>query len=204
MFAEVPPFPLNSSTLEVLKGGNERQRAAYRCVNSRRFLSILSDFRGVLASTIALGIDTPNSDLDFLCETSDLEIFSSFVNQNFGTLDRFQSVPTPTPRVSRCFSFWCDGFEIEIFGSLERLESQLGFRPHVAIARLIKLGGNPFRTKLRNLKLQGVKTEPAIAQLLSLSGNPYESVASLTEVEDEVISRLMSSQQRTDALKSGK
>jgi hypothetical protein len=66
------------------------------------------------------------------------------------------------------------------------------------------LGGNPFRTKLRNLKLQGVKTEPAIAQLLSLSGNPYESVASLTEVEDEVISRLMSSQQRTDALKSGK
>ena len=58
MFAEVPAFPLNSSTLEVLKTGNERQQAAYTCVASRRLLSILGDFRGVLASTIALGVDT--------------------------------------------------------------------------------------------------------------------------------------------------
>jgi hypothetical protein len=147
-----------------------------------------------LASTIALGVDTPTSDLDFLCETSDLDRFSRFIIHNFGTFDQFHSVPTPTPQVARCYSFWCDGFEIEIFGSLEPLENQPGFRHHVAIARLIKLGGDHFRTKLRSLKLQGVKTEPAIAQLLSLSGNPYESVASLTKLDDEALSRLVSSQ----------
>ncbi len=194
LFAEVPPFPLDSSTLEVLQTGNERQQAAYRCVVSRGFLSTLSEFRGVLASTIALGIDTPTSDLDFLCETSDLDRFSRSIAENFGTFERFLPVPTPTPQISRCYSFWCDGFEIEIFGSVEPLEKQLGFRHHVAIARLIKCGGEGFRSKVRSLKLQGIKTEPAIAQLLSLSGDPYESVASLIALGDEEMSRLVLSE----------
>jgi len=200
MFAEVLPLPLDSSTIEVLRTGNERQQAAYECVASRRFFPLLLEMRGVLASTIALGIDTPTSDLDFLCETSDLSHFAQFVTENFGAFDRFRPVPTPAPRVSRCFSFWCDGFEIEIFGSLEPLECQFGFRHHVAMARLIRIGGDDFRTKLRNLKLKGVKTEPAIAQLLLLSGDSYEAVASLADLDDDAIQSLLSSHQQKEAV----
>jgi hypothetical protein len=189
-FAEVPPFPLDSATIEILQTGNERQQTAYKCIVSRKFFQILSEMRGVLASTITLGIDTPTSDLDFLCETSSLDRFSVLVKENFGAFDRFNTVLTPTPEISRCYSFWCDGFEIEIFGSLEPLEDQFGLRHYVATARLIRIGGDDFRAKLRDLKLHGIKTEPAIARILRLSGDPYQSVAALAELGDDELSRL--------------
>ncbi len=70
------------------------------------------------------------------------------------------------------------------------LGDQFGFRHYVATARLIGIGGDDFRSKLRDLKLHGIKTEPAIARILCLSGDPYQSVAALAELGDDELSRL--------------
>jgi hypothetical protein len=59
------------------------------------------------------------------------------------------------------------------------------------MARLINLGGDIFREKVRDLKLAGKKSEPAIAEILGLIGNPYESVAELNDLSDGELVRVM-------------
>jgi len=191
-YAAIPPLPLDLNSLLVLADGNERQRAAVDCIVRHNIFGPLAQFRGVLASTIALGIDTPASDLDFLCEASDLDCFTERIQQSFGHLPAFTSVATPASQESRCYSFRCDEFEIEVFGSTTRLEAQCGFRHHVVMARLINLGGDCFRDKLREAKLAGMKSEPAVATLLKLPGNPYESVAALGDSDDAALLEMLS------------
>jgi hypothetical protein len=180
----IPLHPLDRESLSILAQGNTRQRAAFDCIVRHDFFGLLSQFRGVLASTIALGIHTPTSDLDFLCEVQDLDRFADTIQHHFGHLRDFSLVTMPVPSESRGCSFWCDDFEIEVFGSTVRLEAQFGFRHYTVMARLIKLGGDAFCDKLRAAKLAGLKSEPAVAAILSLPGNPYESVAALSDSTD--------------------
>jgi hypothetical protein len=191
VYAAIPPFPLTADSVSVLASGTDRQRAAFDCIKRNNLFDHIAEFRGVLASTVALGIDTPKSDLDFLCEAQDLNYFADKIHQSFSTHRAFGSVDTPSLSQSRCYSFLCDEFEIEIFGSTIHLEQQLGFRHHVVMARLINLGGDIFREKVRDLKLAGKKSEPAIADILGLIGNPYESVAELNDLSDGELVRLM-------------
>ncbi len=184
VYAPIPPFPLTADSVSVLASGTDRQRAALDCIKSNNFFGHIAEFRGVLASTIALGIDTPKSDLDFLCEVQDLNYFVDKIQQSFSSHRDFRSVETRSPSQSRCYSFICDEFEIEIFGSTTQLEQQFGFRHHVVMARLINLGGDLFREKVRDLKLAGKKSERAIADILGLIGDPYERIAELNYLSD--------------------
>jgi hypothetical protein len=59
------------------------------------------------------------------------------------------------------------------------------------MARLVNLGGDIFREKVRDLKLAGKKSEPAIADILGLIGDPYERVAELNDLSDGELVRLM-------------
>ena len=59
------------------------------------------------------------------------------------------------------------------------------------MARLVNLGGDIFREKVRDLKLAGRKSEPAIADILGLIGDPYERVAELNDLSDGELVRLM-------------
>jgi hypothetical protein len=59
------------------------------------------------------------------------------------------------------------------------------------MARLINLGGDIFREKVRDLKLAGKKSEPAIADILGLIGDPYESVVELNDLSDGELVRVM-------------
>jgi hypothetical protein len=59
------------------------------------------------------------------------------------------------------------------------------------MARLINLGGDIFREKVRDLRLAGKKSEPAIADILGLIGDSYESVAELNDLSDGELVRLM-------------
>jgi hypothetical protein len=52
------------------------------------------------------------------------------------------------------------------------------------MARLINLGGDLFREKVRDLKLAGKKSERAIADILGLIGDPYERIAELNYLSD--------------------
>jgi hypothetical protein len=80
-YAPIQALPLTNKTLDVLLQGTLRQRDAFKCVAAHNFLSSLAEFRGVLISTVALGIYTPQSDLDLICEADDLDYFSRRVKR---------------------------------------------------------------------------------------------------------------------------
>ena len=190
-YAPIQALPLTIQTLDVLQQGTTRQKDAFKCITERHFLSSLAEFRVVLISTVALGIYTPQSDLDLICEADDLDYFSKRVKEMYAEFSEFKDVKTPNPAQSRCYSFRCDDFEIEIFGATVRLEDQFGYRHYLAMARLINIGGEAFRDKLQKAKLSGMKTEPAIASILGLEGDPYESVAGLADLTEGEFSEVL-------------
>ena len=61
----------------------------------------------------------------------------------------------------------------------------------VVEARLLRHGGPEVRHKIRQLKGQGLKTEPAFAAVFGLPGDPYQTLLALAELpEDTLISVL--------------
>ena len=170
-----------------LSRGTESQRLAHQCLLELDILNTLVHYDPVLVSSVCLDIDTPQSDLDIICEVHDVERFEWDVTAMYGHWSRFTLRRSATnPQATVC-QFFTPTFEIEIFGEPVPVERQNGYRHMMQIDRAIKLGGAPFREELRALKLREKKTEPALASLLSLEGDPYQAVLLLEQMSDEEI-----------------
>lgn len=70
-------------------------------------------------------------------------------------------------------NFWCEGFEVEVFGQNLPVKEQMGYLHMVTEYKILEHYGNDFRQQIIALKNAGYKTEPAFAELLGLEGNPY-------------------------------
>ena len=57
--------------------------------------------------------------------------------------------------------------------------------------RLVKIGGNEFIDRIRQLKESGLKTEPAICQLMGISGDPYAAVLDLEHWSEKELTKLL-------------
>ncbi|RZL37072.1 MAG: DUF4269 domain-containing protein, partial [Pedobacter sp.] len=53
--------------ISYLKNGNERQKSAYQTLIKYQIFEKLSGFNPLLAGTIPIDIDIPESDLDIIC-----------------------------------------------------------------------------------------------------------------------------------------
>jgi hypothetical protein len=163
-------------TLDYLKGGNHRQCRAYTVLTKYVF-PYLKKYKPVLAGTIPLGIDIEKSDLDVLCCVTSTNAFVTDIQVNFSSYEGFEvrqreldSVPTVIA------NFFCEGFEIEIFGQNIPVHQQNGYRHMIIEDAILQMEGETFREKIIRLKKQGIKTEPAFAQLLGLEGDPYNAL----------------------------
>ena len=77
---------------------------------------------------------------------------------------------------------------MEIFGQAVPTAQQNGFRHLLVEAAVLEAGGRTWRRAVRQLKKQGLKTEPAFAFLLQLTGDPY---VALLELEGKSIAELL-------------
>jgi hypothetical protein len=170
-----------------LSRGTESQRLAYQCLCELDIFAALAHYDPVLVSSVCLDIDTPQSDLDIICEVHNVERFERDVGARYAQYPRFTIRRSSTNSQATVCQFFTPNFEIEIFGEAVPVERQNGFRHLVQIERAITLGGSPLREELRALKLRGEKTEPALASLLSLEGDPYQAVLLLEQMSDEAI-----------------
>lgn len=163
-----------------LSEGNERQQAAYRALHALQLFEKLADFTPLLVGTIPLDVDIPDSDLDILCEAHDLMAFAQRVRENFGEREGFrvkEKVVNGLPTL--IVNFTHEGFPIEIFAQPRPVSEQNGYRHLLAEARLLEMGGEPSREAIRQLKQNGLKTEPAFARYFGLEGDPYEALLQL-------------------------
>jgi hypothetical protein len=169
--------------LTYLKTGTPRQREAFSVLGALRILEILQPFDPVLVSTVCVGLDIAGSDLDIICEVHEPSGFESLVRQHFAACDGFQFrwVSGDDAWVT---SFGAGGFPIEIYAATIACERQAAYRHLTQMARILRLGGEAVRTRVRALKLAGLKTEPAFCQVLELTGDPYRAFLNLESKSD--------------------
>lgn len=141
---------------------------------------VLNKFNAVLAGTFPLQINIENSDLDFICEISNLEQFQKELVEAFSTYGQFKIWNN---KEAICCSFVYQDIPFEIFGQNKPVFEQNAFRHMLVEAKLIALTGDWCIPYLINLKRNGLKTEPAFAQFWNLSGDPYQSLLKLSDTD---------------------
>lgn len=175
-----------------LNWGSDRQRDAYQALIELDIFSVLADFDPVLAGTYPLGLETATSDLDILCCVEDLDRFAALVEAAYGYYDNFhvvRRVKNDLPTVICRFQF--RDFPIEIFAQPKPSEEQNAYRHMMAEAALLRAGGEEARAAIRQLREDGVKTEPAFGDYFCLEGDPYEALLEISDMTagevDEVV-----------------
>lgn len=165
-----------------LQAGTSRQRQAYQAWKALALGAVLRAFGPVITGTIPLAIDVAASDLDVCCKVAPAAqgAFEALVRQHYGHLPGFRvSRFSSRGHASLVCGFSYEGLPVELFGQGLPTAQQYAFRHLVLEAALLEAGGEAWRTAVRRLKQQGVKTEPAFAQLLGLPGDPYEALLGL-------------------------
>lgn len=171
---------IDFSKINYLSTGNKRQKSAYEALQSLGIFDTLQSYDPLLAGTIPLGIDLPESDLDIICYCSDEDQFSQELIRHFGDHQEFDIRTLFFGEVkSVVATFFFEDFEIEVFGQNIPSRAQNAYQ-HMLIEHHILVGRDEhFRKQVIDLKQNGESTEGAFAKLLGLEGDPYEALLNL-------------------------
>jgi hypothetical protein len=178
-----------------LAQGTARQRDAHRAILDLGILGDLAEFTPALAGTVPLDIGIEGSDLDIICSAQDLVAFAERVGELYGRHPGFRISGHVVRGVSSVVAtFAYGGWGFELFGQPVPTARQFACLHLIAEARLLALGGKPARDAIRELKRQGMKTEPAFASYFGLiggheedAGDCYEELARLADVDDQTL-----------------
>lgn len=165
---------LDFTNIEYLKYGNVRQRDAYAELKRLKIFEDLKNHHPILAGSIPIEIDLPASDLDIICECNNQQDFSELLNKLFknkkGYRINFKNFKGKQATIAK---FESNGFAIEIFGQNIPTDQQNAYRHMLAEYKILNSKGLEFKNAIKELKAEGIKTEPAFAKLLGLKGDPY-------------------------------
>lgn len=177
---------------------SERCAEAKRVLDHLGIFTVLRAYRPMLAGTIPLGLDLPESDLDLLCQAQDLDAFIRDASAAYGHLPEFRADRIMVrARPTALVQFRAEGFAIELFAQDRPPEAQEGWRHFVLEGRLLELAGDPGLDDLRRLRLAGWKTEPAFAHWLGLDGDdPYQALLELADWDDEALRERIAARER--------
>lgn len=165
---------LDFKNIEYLKFGNVRQRDAYSELKGLKIFDNLKNHHPILAGTIPIEIDLPESDLDIICECKNHHDFSELLTKLFQNKKGFGiNVKILNGKQATIAKFESNGFTIEIFGQNIPSDQQNAYRHMLTEYKILNSKGLEFKNEIKGLKAKGIKTEPAFAKLLGLKGNPY-------------------------------
>ncbi|MBT1698478.1 DUF4269 domain-containing protein [Fulvivirgaceae bacterium PWU4] len=169
--------------ISYLRSGSPIQRKAYDLLIHSKILYHLRPFRPILTGTLPLDLFIDGkSDLDIICQSSDFESVEKFLLRTFAAYSGFSILQKNTRSVPTLICrFHLEGFLFELFFQATDPREQMAYRHMLIEYKLLEKGGDTFRRRVMELKMQGTKTEPAFAVLLGLQGDPYESLLSLEE-----------------------
>jgi hypothetical protein len=170
----------NFRNIEYLKHGNERQKLAFDEIKKYKIFEILEKYNPILTGTIPIGIDLPKSDLDIICECENHSEFKACLSREFSVKKDFKVYSKEQYGIeSTIAEFKTDNFLFEIFGQNIPTEKQNAYRHMLIENKILSEKGLDFKQKIKELKSDGLKTEPAFAKLLGLKGNPYTELLKL-------------------------
>lgn len=171
--------------ISYLKRGSDRQRTAFETLQGLQILEILRSYDPILVGTVPLEIDIPGSDLDVVCQAEKMNRFAELVTRYYGSRPAFRSKQDVRDMVPTVVAgFETETFPIEIFAQTLPTTEQRAYRHMVVEARLLEIGGSVARRAIRQLKIDGRKTEPAFAAYFQIPGDPYEQLFRLYDWND--------------------
>lgn len=136
----------------------------------------LNAYSPEVVSTIFVCLDTKESDIDIVCTYQEQDAFVDEFNSAYSS---FTAYSLRLHRGHVVGQFRCNHFMFEVYASETPVYLQAGYRHYQVMKRLVKIGGNGFIDKVRQLKESGFKTEPAICRVMGISGEPYVAVLEL-------------------------
>ncbi len=150
----------------------------------------LTEYDPVVIGTPPLGIDIEESDIDIACYAPNLTEFETSTSKTFGHLNDFSIQHcTVQDQPTLITTFRHMNWEVEVFCQSIPTKDQWGVRHFYVEKRLLTLAPDLIQI-IRQLKRQGLKTEPAFAQALDLKDDPYEAILELNYMSDEELLEL--------------
>lgn len=166
-----------------------RYEQAEALLNAIGLYTILAPYDPLFVGTLPIDVDIAGSDIDIICEVEEPPVFIQLLEENYGDQQDFQVLLPAEEKPYILCQFHCLSFEIEIFGQDKPVKEQNAWRHMEAERKLLSIGGEAAREKIRALKRSGLKTEPAFAEYFKIDGDPYEV---LLEVSDMTLSEILS------------
>jgi hypothetical protein len=155
-------------------------------------LAATAPFDGRFIGSIPLDLHGEGADADIVCQAEDLDVFAATLTAAFGERTGFRAQVAPyLGRPSSIVKFALPHLPVEVFARPEPVETHESFRHHRAGLRLLALGGETLRERVRGLKAAGLKTEPAFAAALGLEGDPALAMLDLADAPDFVLAALI-------------
>jgi len=169
--------------------GTPRQQAAFHAMQLAGIRRIMADYDPLLVGTIPLAIDIDSSDLDIIHRAADKFQFAHVVHENFSRCAGFSyRVEEVRGKLSFIANFQAHGFQFELFAQNVPVLEQAAYRHMLVEYRLLEIGGSDARATIRELKQNGVKTEPAFAEYFGIQGDdPFEALLKLAKLDEEAL-----------------
>lgn len=177
---------------EYLQFGTAKQQELFHDLEEWKILKCLHGFKPTLAGTIPLDIDTDTSDVDILVKFNIPAHLQKICYAKFRNLPNYSfSEKTIALRVTLVCRFQTKKFQYEIFGQSVEPTEQYAWIHLMVENRFLTLADSSFREEIRNLKRQGMKTEPAFCKLLDLKGDPYKTLIQWNQKTEDQFRELL-------------
>lgn len=178
--------------IDHLKKGTPRQRSAYEAIADLNILNVLSPYNPILAGTIPIGLDLPDSDLDIICEVHHFKDFEKLLVRKYGSCEEFRyKVKKESEHTKIVCRFEFKGWWFEIYGQSLPTMQQNAYRHMVVEHRILNVLGGRAREFVMNLKHNGIKTEPAFGKMLRIQGDPYKFLLRMYEWDDRELAQYL-------------
>lgn len=184
----------NPRNWRVLAEGTPVQRHAFEILSDTAVFDLLKPHDPAHVSTIANDIDIVGSDIDIVCSCVDFSALTSVLTEAFKEFSQFNVSVRENRGVKALVATIPTEIPIEIYAEETATERQLGYRHYLIACRVLDLLGPEAHDDIRELKRDGLKTEPAFARYLGLAGDPYQSFLKLEEVSDAGLRMLRAAQ----------
>lgn len=162
----------------------ERNSDVLEFLRTSQILAKLKAYDPCLSGTLPLNIQNSSSDLDILFFSEDLDTFLSDVTGLYQGMNQFSFHKSEQQGLeSLVVNFDYNGLPIELFCQNKNVFQQQANQHFLVEGRLLKLLGEGFSERIRNLKANGIKTEPAFGEELNLS-EPYQELVQLNQLSD--------------------
>ena len=162
---------IDFKNIQYLKLGNSKQKEIYRIVNEYNLLEILKDYSPIIVGTFPININIENSDIDIILQVQNMKVLEDLLITNFSKFRYFKS--TLLDNNNFVCNFIIENYPFEIFAQNLKTEKQYGYLHMIKEYKILASEDENFAEKIRELKRNGIKTEPAFCSMLNIKGNPY-------------------------------